>query len=134
MTLAHMTLHIYDEISTGGWEALAEALRLHQPYTLLFLSRNNLMMHARSEDLRIIWDSMLEGSKFRIDIRDVVTETSVGVPTKEFSKGSGDAENEKNWRELLKCWSEAKAQAERRSRLRPRTADFNPFGNNTKLW
>ena len=45
-----------------------------------------------------------------MDIKDVVTETKVG-PTKEFSKGSaGDAENEKNWEGLLKCWEAASVQ------------------------
>ena len=127
------SVHIYDDIGTGGWEALAKALRLHQPHQLRFSSQNNLMMHARSEDLRIIWDAMLEGSRFEVAIRDVVTETRVGA-AKLFLKGSGEAENEKNWTGLLKCWEAAKTQAERRSRMRPRTADFNPFGQNTKLW
>ena len=127
------SVHIYDDIGTGGWEALAKALRLHQPYMLRFSSYNNVMMHARSEDLRIIWDAMLEGSRFEVEIRDVVTETRVGA-TKEFLKGSVDAETEKKWTKLLKCWEAAKTQAERRRCLRPRTADFNPFGENTKIW
>ena len=29
---------VYDDIGTGGWEALAKALRLHQPYMLRFQS------------------------------------------------------------------------------------------------
>ena len=124
---------VYDDIGTGGWEALAEALRLHQPYKLKFTSSNNLMMHARTEDLRIIWDAMLEGSDFKIDIKDVVTETQVGA-TKHIFKGPRDVDNEKNWAGLLKCLEGTRAQAERRSCLRPRTADFNPFGENTKIW
>ena len=97
---------------------MAEALRLHGPYMLRSTYNNILIMHTISKDLRIIWEAMLEGSKFMIDIRDVVViETSIGAATKEFAKRSEDAENEKNWREA------AKAQAERRSHLRLRTAD-----------
>ena len=29
---------VYDDIGTGGWEALAKALRLHQPHKLRFQS------------------------------------------------------------------------------------------------
>ena len=76
---------------------------------LRFQSDNKVMMEARSEDLRIIWDAMLEGSRFVVDIKDVVTETRVG-PTKEFCKGSEDAGNEKNWEGLLKCWEAANVQ------------------------
>ena len=76
---------------------------------LRFQSDNKVMMEARSEDLRIIWDAMLEGSRFVVDIKDVVTEIEVGL-TKEFCKGSGDAENKKKWKGLLNCWEAANVQ------------------------
>ena len=87
---------VYDDIGTKGWEYLAKALRTHQPYKLQFRSNTNLMIHARSEDLRIIWDDMLEGSRF------VVFTINRGWAKQEFLKGSEDAENERNWTELLK--------------------------------
>ena len=87
---------VYDDIGTKGWEYLAKALRVHRPYYLQFRSNINLMIHARSEDLRIIWDDMLEGSKF------VVFTINRGWAKQEFLKGSEDAENERNWTELLK--------------------------------
>ena len=124
-----LSVCIHDDIGTDGWEALAKALKLLR--LSRFESYNNVMMHARSEDLRIVWDALRENSRFLVEIRDVVTKTRLGE-TKVFCKYGTEADREKKWTELLKFWETTKVQAERRRRLRPRTADFNPFSCNTK--
>ena len=117
---------MYVDIGSKGWENLAQALKEHkhgEPYKLQFRSYNYLMIQARSEDLQIIWEGMLEGSSFFV-------KSKVG-PRKEFFKGSEDAENERTWTELVKFLQNP---TERRSHMRPTTADFNPFDKSTKNW
>ena len=87
---------VYVDIDTEDWRYFAKALRWHkhgEPYKLQFRSFDDLMIQARSEDLKIIWEGMLEGSSFFVN-------SKVG-PMKEFFKGSENAENERTWAELL---------------------------------